>query len=103
MQIFINPRRPLTGRGKKFSIPKIKGGKHPHNPILVEDQPMPDNKPSRLAKTKNNPLDDDYIAGFSPFIMRDVNSKSAQLGIRPGSEFKQWMKKNPNESRRKLK
>ncbi|CAG9771971.1 unnamed protein product [Ceutorhynchus assimilis] len=103
MRIHINSKRPLTGRGKKFSLPKIRGGKHPNNPILVEDQPMADNRPTRLAKMKNNPLDDDYIAGFSPFIMRDVNSKSAQLGIRPGAEFKQWMKKNPNESRRRRK
>lgn len=103
MHIHINAKKPLTGRGKKFSLPRIKGGKHPNNPILVEDQPIPDNRPSSLARTKNNPLDDDYIAGFSPFIMRDVNSKSAQLGIRPGSEFKHWMRKNPNESRRRRK
>ncbi|VEN59792.1 unnamed protein product [Callosobruchus maculatus] len=99
--IHINPKRPLTGRGKKFSLPKIRGGKHPNNPILVEDQPMPDNKPTRLARMKNNPLDDDYIAGYSPFVMRDINSKSAQLGIRPGQEFKYWMKKNPNEATRR--
>lgn len=64
MQIHINPRKPLTGRGKKFSLPTIKGGKHPNNPIIVEDQPIADNRPSRLARTKNNPLDDDYIAGI---------------------------------------
>lgn len=63
MKIHINPKHPLTARGKKYSLPKIKGGKHPNNPVLVDDQPMPDNRPTRLAKTKNNPLDDDYIAG----------------------------------------
>lgn len=63
MQIHINARRPLTARGKKFSLPTFKGGKHANNPVLVEDQPMPDQKPSRLARTKNNPLNDDYIAG----------------------------------------
>lgn len=63
MKIHINSKHPLTARGKKYSLPKIKGGKHPNNPILVDDQPMPDNRPSRLARTKNNPLDDDYIAG----------------------------------------
>lgn len=63
MQIHINARRPLTARGKKFSLPTIKGGKHSNNPILVADQPMPDQRPTRLARTKNNPLDDDYIAG----------------------------------------
>lgn len=63
LKIHINRRHPLTARGKKFSLPKIRGGKHPNNPILVADQPMPDNKPTRLARTKNNPMDDDYIAG----------------------------------------
>lgn len=68
LKIHINPKHPLTARGKKYSLPKIKGGKHPNNPILVEDQPMPDNRPSRLARTKNNPLDDDYIAGEYAFL-----------------------------------
>lgn len=63
MQVHINARRPLTARGKKFSLPTIKGGKHSNNPRLVEDQPMPEQRPSRLARMKNNPLDDDYITG----------------------------------------
>ncbi|KAF5286359.1 hypothetical protein FQR65_LT12653 [Abscondita terminalis] len=100
-QIHINARRPLTGRGKKFSLPTIKGGKHSNNPHLVEDQPFPDQRPTRLAKTKTNALNEDYIAGFSPFVMRDVNSKSAQLKIRPHSEVKHWMRRNPNEAGRR--
>lgn len=103
LKIHINAKHPLTARGKKFSLPRIQGGKHSNNPILVEDQPMPDQKPSRLARTKNNPLNDDYIAGFSPFVMRDTNSKSAMLCIRPGGEMKYWMRKNPNEARRRKK
>lgn len=79
-----------------------KGGKHANNPILCEDQPMPQQHPSRLARMKNNPLDDDYIAGYSPFVMRDINSKSAMLGIRPDS-VKYWMKRNPNESKKRRK
>lgn len=63
MQIHINAKRPLTARGKRFSLPTFKGGKHANNPILFEDQPMPDQKPTRLARMKNNPLNDDYIAG----------------------------------------
>ncbi|GJQ84574.1 hypothetical protein Trydic_g238 [Trypoxylus dichotomus] len=102
-RIHINARRPLTARGKKFSLPTVKGGKHSSNPILAADQPLPDQKPTRLARTKNNPLDDDYIAGYSPFVMRDVNSKSAQLGIRGIKEVKHWMKKNPNETNRRRK
>ncbi|XP_023028956.1 RNA-binding protein NOB1 [Leptinotarsa decemlineata] len=103
LQIHINAKRPLTARGKKFSLPRIRGGKHPNNPILVEDQPMPHNMPSRLARMKNNPMEEDYVAGVSPFVMRDISSKSAQLCIRPGQEFKYWMRKNPNEARRKRK
>ncbi|XP_015108916.1 RNA-binding protein NOB1 [Diachasma alloeum] len=103
-KIHINFRKPLSARGKRFSLPTPKGGKHANNPILCEDQPVPDQRPSRLARMKNDPLNDDYIAGYSPFIMRDVNSKSAMLGIRAGhSNFKYWMKKNPNESRKKRK
>lgn len=102
-QIHINGRKPLTARGKKFSLPTPRGGKHPHNPILVADQPVPDNRPSRLARTKNNPLDENWIAGASPFIMRDVTSKSALLCIRPGQEMKYWMRNNPNELRKKKK
>ncbi|KAI4464489.1 rna-binding protein nob1 [Holotrichia oblita] len=102
-KIHINARRPLTARGKKFSLPTVHGGKHSNNPILSADQQLPDQKPTRLARTKNNPLGDDYIAGYSPFVMRDVNSKSAQLGIRNVKEVKHWMKKNPNEANRKRK
>jgi len=51
-QIHINGRRPLTSRGKKFSLPRIQGGKHSNNPHLVADQPIPDQRPTRLAKTK---------------------------------------------------
>lgn len=102
-KIHINSRRPLTARGKKFSLPTVHGGKHSNNPILSADQRLPDQKPTRLARTKNNPLGDDYIAGYSPFVMRDVNSKSAQLGIRNVKEVKHWMKKNPNEANRKRK
>lgn len=70
----------------------------------MEDQPTPDQRPTRLAKMKNDPLNDDYIAGYSPFIMRDVNSKSAMLGIRQEhGEFKYWMKRNPNESKKRRK
>lgn len=73
LKIHINARHPLTARGKKFSLPKIQGGKHSNNPILVEDQPMPDQKPSRLARTKNNPLKDDYIAGvFYYFFVKHI-------------------------------
>ena len=33
---------------------------------MCEDQRVPDQRPSRLARTKNNPLDPDYTAGWFP-------------------------------------
>ncbi|XP_043259737.1 RNA-binding protein NOB1 [Colletes gigas] len=102
-QIHINFRKSISKKGKRFSLPMPKGGKHANNPILCNDQPVPDQRTTKLARTKNDPLQDDYIAGYSPFIMRDVHSKSAILGIRPRDSVKYWMKKNPNESRRRRK
>lgn len=100
--VYINGKRPLSLKGKKYSLPKPQGGKHAVNPRLVEDQPMPHQRPSRLAKTKTNALDPDYTAGLSPFATKDVYSKSAMLGFK-GSVQKQWMKRNPNESNKKCK
>lgn len=61
--IHINTRRPLTAKGKNTSIPRPQGGKHSSNPILFEDQPIPKQMPSRVARTKTNAMDEDYIAG----------------------------------------
>ncbi|XP_044761214.1 RNA-binding protein NOB1 [Coccinella septempunctata] len=88
MVIHINARKKISGKGKRFSLPAIKGGKHPNNPIIVEDQRIPHNRPTKAALKKNNPLDDDYIAGYSPFVMRDVTSRATQLGIRSANQFK---------------
>lgn len=98
-RIHINFRKPLTSRGKKFTLPKFEGGKHANNPVLYEDQPMPQQHVSRVARMKKNPLDDDYIAGYSPFATRDVTSRSAMLGIRLNQEVKPWMRRNPNENK----
>lgn len=102
--IHLNIRKPVTARGKKFSLPTPRGGKHANYPILYADQPVPDQRPSRISKTKTNALDDDYIAGYSPFAMHDLTSRSAVLGIRGQKQgMKHWMQKNPNEARRKRK
>lgn len=61
--IHINLRRPLTAKGKNQSIPRPRGGKHSSNLILFEDQPIPKQFPSRVARTKTNAMDEDYIAG----------------------------------------
>lgn len=55
--------------------------------------------PSRVAKTKTNALDEDYIAGYSPFVTRDVDSKSALL--RSKGNIKQWARNNAYEEDRR--
>lgn len=101
-QIHISTRRPLSTKGKRFSLPAPKGGKHGVNPRLLEDQPESQQRLSKKAILKNNPLDPDYIAGNSPFLTKDVTSKSAMLGLKgaglgqakPSGVY--WAKKNPN-------
>ncbi|BFG01751.1 RNA-binding protein NOB1 [Drosophila madeirensis] len=99
--IHINTRRPLTSKYKNQSLPKFHGGKHSRNPILFEDQPMPRQMPSRVAKTKTNAMDEDYMAGYSPFVLRDVDSKSAML--RSKGNLKEWARNNNFEEDRRRK
>ncbi|CAK1581302.1 unnamed protein product [Parnassius mnemosyne] len=91
--IHINGRKPLTARGKRFSLPTPRGGQHFQYPILTEDQHIHKRFATKMARKKTNALDPDYIAGFSPFAVKDVNSKSAVLGIRADKQdIKYWMK-----------
>ncbi|XP_022824577.1 RNA-binding protein NOB1 [Spodoptera litura] len=91
--IHINGRKPLTARGKKFSLPTPRGGQHFQYPILTEDQHIHKRFATKLARNKTNAMDPDYTAGFSPFAARDVNSKSAVLGVRANKQdLKYWMK-----------
>jgi RNA-binding protein NOB1 len=97
-QIHINYKRPLSLRGKKFSLPKQQGGRKAVNPVLCEDQTRVQMKLSRKAMMKTEALDPDYTAGDSPFALHDVTSRSALLGV-AGMQTGQshyWNKKNPN-------
>uniref|UniRef100_A0A2M3ZHR2 RNA-binding protein NOB1 n=1 Tax=Anopheles braziliensis TaxID=58242 RepID=A0A2M3ZHR2_9DIPT len=87
--IHINSRRPLTAKYKNRPVAKFVGGKHATNPLLYEDQPLPMQRVSKKARSKTNALSDDYTAGYSPFVMRDVDSRSAVL--RGSSNLKQRM------------
>lgn len=105
-QIHISTRRQLTAKGKRFSLPAPKGGKHGLNPRLFEDQREAQQRLSKKALMAANPSADEYVQGNSPFYVKDVTSKSAQLGLHgegkgnakvPGLY---WEKKNPNSSRK---
>jgi len=101
-QIHISTRRPINTKGKKFSLPAPKGGKHGVNPRLVADQREAQQRISKKAMAKNNPMDEDYMANNSPFITKDTTSKSAMMGLHgrgkgnaevPGAY---WARRNPN-------
>jgi hypothetical protein len=62
-------------RGKKFSLPAPKGGKHSVNPILAVDQPESQQRISKKALARNNPLDPDYVSGSSPFVVKERREK----------------------------
>merc|ERR1719433_1607296 len=81
-RIHLSNRIQISARGKKFSLPKPVGGKHGVNPRLFDDQPEAQQRLSKKAMQQNNPLDGDWIAGTSPFLSKDVTSKSAMLGLR---------------------
>merc|ERR1719180_692857 len=59
-QVHISTRRQLSAKGKKFSLPAPKGGKHAVNPKLVEDQREAQQRLSKKALKKNNPMGDDF-------------------------------------------
>ncbi|CRK91000.1 CLUMA_CG004688, isoform A [Clunio marinus] len=87
--IHINARRQITTKFKNQSLPKPKGGKYACNPILFEDQLIPQQRLSKKALQKTDALDENYTAGYSPFVMRDVDSRSSKL--RNTANIKQWM------------
>lgn len=66
--LHLSRRVNLTGRGKKYPLPAPHGGKHANNPVLTEDQRIPQQKPSKMAMQKNNPLGSDYIASKLMFF-----------------------------------
>lgn len=87
--IHLNPRKQITSKFKNQSIPKPKGGKHGVNPLLFADQLIPQQRVSKKALLKTDALDENYTAGYSPFVIRDLDSRSSKL--RGTTNIKQWM------------
>merc|ERR1712029_1212266 len=102
-QIHINSKRQLTARGKKFSLPAPKGGKYAVNPVLTADGGRAgrhSHQVTKMARSKTNAMDPDYVAGNDPFSKNDVTSKSAMIGV--GHHARPyWECKNPNDLRKR--
>lgn len=97
--IHINARHQITPKFKNQPIPAPKGGKHACNPILFEDQPLPQQRLSKKAQQKTDALDENYTAGYSPFVMHDLDSRSSKL--RNTANIKQWMNNNAYDNHRR--
>lgn len=90
----------LSKRGKKTSLPMPKGGKHAFNPVVCEDQPIPQNRISKKAQRKTNVWSDDYAIDGNPFAVRDTDSRAFKLGVRFGQNGTR--SRNPNAVNRKF-
>ncbi|CAI9724281.1 RNA-binding protein NOB1 [Octopus vulgaris] len=101
IQYHFSSRRLLNCRGLKYSLPLPQGGKHSNNPILFEDQRLPQQRATKKALQRLNVFDENYVVGQSPFRIHDLTSRAAQLGIK-GQEVKPWNRRNPNEGVRKF-
>lgn len=102
--IWINTKRAINTKGMKYSLPRPRGGKHAVNPILVADQREAQQLASKLGRKKTNPLHEDYDTGDSPFAVRDVYSRAAQLGYVGGKKQHNyhWEQRNPNEAKKRI-
>ncbi|KAH3769925.1 RNA-binding protein NOB1-like [Dreissena polymorpha] len=102
VRYFLSRRRPVNTHGLQFRLPLPKGGKHVANPILFEDQQVAHNRIGRKARAKQDVFDPDYVVKTSPFVIHDVTSRAAQLGINSQrGQVHYWDKRNPNEVRKR--
>lgn len=99
--IHINYKKPINIRGTKYSLPLPKGGKHTVNPVLVADQPLPQQRKSKMSIEEKRQLsvdkilnDPDYIARQNPFALNDVYSRSSKF------RTNYRISRNPNETKK---
>ena len=89
-EVHINFRKTISTRGTNQSLPAPRGGKHANNPVLVEDQPLPQRKAGRKALLDKRATgaagiaSPDYVLRANPFAVRDVHSRAARHNYRPG-------------------
>jgi len=102
-------RRPISLKGTVFPLPRPRGGKYAHNPIIVDGQQTPQQRPSGRARIQVDVLSADFATRQSPFAVRDTTSRAAQLGFNSavagpgfGPKF-YWERRNPNVVTKKRK
>lgn len=101
VKMYINYKRPINIRGTKYSLPTPRGGKHSNDPIVCEDQRLPQQRKSKMAMLEKKRLtvdsilnDPDYLIRSNPFSMNDVYSRASRVTARSSKVV------NPNETRK---
>ena len=101
MEMHINFKKPINLRGTKHSLPTPRGGKHSNDPIICEDQHLPQQRKSKMAVTEKKNLtiesilnDPDYLVRSNPFSINDVYSRASR------ATNKITTVRNPNETRK---
>ncbi|XP_015793597.1 RNA-binding protein NOB1 [Tetranychus urticae] len=100
--IQINFKKQISTRGTRYSLPMPKGGKHSNDPILFEDQRLPQNRASKMTYEEKKALnlqtilsDPDYVCRSNPFAMKDVYSRASRFTKQ--QNVAQHNRRNPNE------
>lgn len=103
--IKINFKRPINKRGSIHSIPRPKGGKHADDPVLAEDQRIPQHKASKMALTEKKIFNvksilcsPEYSSLLSPFAINDVYTQSSKFRLTQKAVSLN-SRRNPNEVR----
>lgn len=107
-KIFVNFKKPIVIRGTRYSLPLPKGGKHSTDPILVEDQRVPQNRPSKFAVrekkvTSGIMKDSDYVTRSNPFAINDVYTRASRHKTRVATDnLVPHRPRNPNAVRKSI-
>lgn len=107
VKMHINFKRPIRVRGTRYSLPMPRGGKHANNPILCEDQRIPQQRKSKQAIEEKKLLnmqtiltDPDYALRSNPFAINDVYSRSSRLMPKQQSIYYQQKKPTGNKKKK---
>jgi len=84
-------RKPKTGRGVRYSLPKPQGGRQSNMPWITPDQPDKVHRMSCDVKSSVDVLSGDFVKSGSPFGTTNVDSKAFKYRQSAGRHS------NPNE------
>ena len=84
-------RKPRTGRGVRYSLPKPQGGRQTNMPWITPDQPDKIHKMACSVKSSVDVMSGDFVKSGSPFGTTNVDAKAFKYRQSAGRHS------NPNE------